>query len=135
MAAFGIDLYPCPCCGYRTLDRPGMNAICPICLWEDDIVQLRWPDWPGGANTDCLVDAQRAYAAMGACGIGAVPYVRASTADDEREPGWRPINPAADDFEPSGAQERGWPDDTTVLYWWRPTFWRNASRGAKSISA
>lgn len=28
--------YPCPCCGYLTLDERGGLEICPVCFWEDD---------------------------------------------------------------------------------------------------
>lgn len=31
-----IELYPCPCCGYRTLDEPSVFDICTVCWWEDD---------------------------------------------------------------------------------------------------
>jgi len=34
-------------------------------------------------------------------------------------PHWRPINPRQDTFEPRGVQLADWPDDRTVLYWWR----------------
>jgi Cysteine-rich CPCC len=46
------ELYPCPCCGYRTLPQEagGTYALCPICFWEDDGVQLDDPDYEGGAN-------------------------------------------------------------------------------------
>ncbi|MGE7915953.1 CPCC family cysteine-rich protein [Lysinibacillus xylanilyticus] len=27
--------YPCPCCGYKTIDSDGHYHICPICFWED----------------------------------------------------------------------------------------------------
>jgi hypothetical protein len=29
-------VYPCPCCGYLTLDERGAYEICPVCFWEDD---------------------------------------------------------------------------------------------------
>ena len=29
-------LFPCPCCGYRTLDHLGEYDICRVCWWEDD---------------------------------------------------------------------------------------------------
>ena len=46
---------------WRSLFRepPGSCDICPICFWEDDNVQLRWPDWAGGANTPALIESQR----------------------------------------------------------------------------
>jgi hypothetical protein len=28
--------YPCPCCGYLTLEERGGDEICPVCFWEDD---------------------------------------------------------------------------------------------------
>jgi hypothetical protein len=49
------DRYPCPCCGHVVFDEPpGSYAICPVCFWVDDPVQLRWPDWAGGANKPSL---------------------------------------------------------------------------------
>jgi hypothetical protein len=60
--------YPCPCCGHLTLgEPPGSYEGCPVCFWEDDVVQLRWPTWAGGANKPALIDAQRNFAAFGAC--------------------------------------------------------------------
>jgi hypothetical protein len=29
---------------------PGSYEICPVCFWDDDLVQLRWPTYAGGAN-------------------------------------------------------------------------------------
>lgn len=29
-------LESCPCCGRRTLGERSINAICPVCWWEDD---------------------------------------------------------------------------------------------------
>ncbi|MFH8387921.1 CPCC family cysteine-rich protein [Kitasatospora sp. NPDC018058] len=34
--------------------------MCPICFWEDDSVQFRWPFTPGGANRVSLAEAQGA---------------------------------------------------------------------------
>ena len=28
--------FPCPCCGYPTLDEPSGYEICELCNWEDD---------------------------------------------------------------------------------------------------
>lgn len=30
------SLYPCPCCGSRTLLERGAFEMCPVCWWEDD---------------------------------------------------------------------------------------------------
>jgi len=28
--------YPCPCCGFDTLDAAGISEVCRICFWEDE---------------------------------------------------------------------------------------------------
>jgi hypothetical protein len=61
------DVFPCPCRGHLTFDEnPGSYAICPVCFWEDDMVQLRWPDWSGGANKASLIAAQVNFTRIGA---------------------------------------------------------------------
>ncbi len=30
------NLWPCPCCGYKTLKERGQYEICSVCYWEDD---------------------------------------------------------------------------------------------------
>ncbi|MCT2585619.1 CPCC family cysteine-rich protein [Actinophytocola gossypii] len=119
--------YPCPCCGYTTFgEPPGSYEICQVCFWEDDAVQLRWPDWSGGANKPSLIDAQRAYAEHGATEFRFTGLVRRGTAPEPIDAGWRLIDLAVDDFEPRGSQAASWPDDRTTLYWWRPTYWRRS---------
>ena len=54
--------YKCPCCEQYTLDEPsGTYAICPICNWEDDPIQLENPEYAGGANNQSLVKARENY--------------------------------------------------------------------------
>jgi hypothetical protein len=61
-------VFPCPCCGYLTFsEKPGSYEICPICFWEDDQVQVRWPTLARGANKLSLAEAQKTFAAIGAC--------------------------------------------------------------------
>lgn len=31
-----VELEPCPCCGYRTLEKRNDFEICTVCWWEDD---------------------------------------------------------------------------------------------------
>jgi hypothetical protein len=110
----------CVCCGYRTLSEPpGSHEICPVCGWEDDVYQLRWPYRPGGANESSLIDAQQRFASLAADGEADRVGVRADVADFDREPFWRPINADRDRFEPRGGNLALWPEDRTVLYWWR----------------
>jgi hypothetical protein len=120
-----VPIFPCPCCGYLIHDEPpGSYGICPICRWEDDLVQLRRPLYAGGANKPSLIAAQRSYATLGAKSESAGPRGREARAGESVDGGFRPVNLAVDDFEPTGIQEAPWPDDRAVLYWWRPSFWR-----------
>jgi hypothetical protein len=113
-------MYPCVCCGHLTLDEPpGSHQICPVCFWEDDAVQLRWPDWAAGANRECLVDAQEYFRQVGACDPQSVRHVRQAEDSEPLDSSWRPIDPTRDRFEPRGVQLAAWPEDRTVLYWWR----------------
>ncbi|WP_211219403.1 CPCC family cysteine-rich protein [Enterococcus pallens] len=41
--------YRCHCCGYYTLIEDS-DDICPVCWWQDDIVQREDPDYGGGPN-------------------------------------------------------------------------------------
>ncbi len=60
--------YPCPVCGYLTLDEepPGTFNICPVCFWEDDSVQANDAGYRGGANVVSLNEAKANYASCGA---------------------------------------------------------------------
>ena len=59
--------FPCPCCGFLTLEEepPGTNEICPVCFWEDDLVQFENPThW--GANSVSLLEARQNFLRFGA---------------------------------------------------------------------
>lgn len=75
----------CECCGHRTLIDlcPGSYEICPVCFWEDDLVQARDPHFSGGANRPSLLDARRNYEMIGACEDRALPHVRKPMKDEE----------------------------------------------------
>ena len=121
--------FPCPCCGHRVFDhQPGFNQVCPICGWEDSLDQLRFPNMAGSANHVSLVEAQRNYQDYGASERRHRGCTRAPFANEPRDEQWRPIEPARDNLE---EPERGlkyadsYPyEDTTVLYYWRSTYWR-----------
>lgn len=55
------ELYPCPCCGVKEIYEPGSYEICEHCGWEDDPVQLKYPDTSRGANRMTLNEARQAY--------------------------------------------------------------------------
>jgi hypothetical protein len=121
--------FPCPCCGYLVFRmQPGGSERCPICLWEDDLAQLRFPRMPGSANHVSLEDAQHNFADCGAAERRNAGVVRAPLAGEARDQGWRPLDPALDNIEePQAGVSYGdsYPlADTTVLYYWRSTYWR-----------
>src|SRR5438876_11806083 len=99
MQRMSDSLFPCPCCGYLTSSGPESYDICPICFWEDDISQLRFPESGGGANQVPLIEAQANFDKFGASDDGARARVRSPRPDERRDPVWRTIDPAIDDFE------------------------------------
>jgi cysteine-rich CPCC protein len=123
--------YPCPCCGYLVFEEPpGSYSICHICWWEDDASQLRYPFSGGGANESSLIDAQRTFARIGSSHTNFARNVRGPTSAEVRDPGWRPLDIKTDAPErPVPGTDSGptYPDDLTVLYYWRPSYWRRTN--------
>ena len=121
--------YPCPCCGHLVFTQePGHHEVCPICLWEDDLAQLRFPLMTGMVNTAPLETAQRNYQSFGAAEKKNQGLTREPIEGEELEPGWRPLNLEIDNVEQprrgeNYAETYPW-RDTTVLYYWRNTYWR-----------
>ncbi len=121
--------YPCPCCGHLVFDQqPGNHERCPICLWEDDLAQLRFPTMPGSANAVSLQEGQENYREFGAAERRNRSLARPPLAEERQEAGWRPLDPSRDNVE-EPSRNVGYRDsyplaDTTVLYYWRITYWR-----------
>ncbi len=86
-------MYPCPCCGYLTLSEkpPGTYLICPICCWEDAMVE-----WEPGSNPISLRLAQRNFVEFGACEPEWLSYIRYPTESDRRIPNWQTLDEIAD---------------------------------------
>lgn len=80
-------MYPCPCCGYKTLPGRGDYDLCPVCRWEDEGGE---PWEYSGPNGQTLVEAQQEYLAERR------PYrlrpgkVRPPKRHESRDPDWRP---------------------------------------------
>ncbi len=76
--------YKCPCCGYYTFkERPnGCYSICPVCFWEDDLIQMNDEHYEGGANAVSLVQARKNFITFGACEEKMIPYVRKPKKDE-----------------------------------------------------
>ncbi len=121
--------YPCPCCGYLVFTtQPGSYQKCPICLWQDNLAQLRFPLMPNVANHVSLQQAQRNFEECGAAEKRNAGLPREPFDTEVRDEAWRPLDPQRDNIE---EPQRGidYADsypvrDTTVLYYWRPTYWR-----------
>jgi hypothetical protein len=124
----------CPCCGYIVFDEPpGSYAICPICFWEDDEVQLRFPTLEGGANQPSLIEAQKNFRKCGACEQRFTSNVRKPKRDERRDIEWRPVDRASDKFEPPFAPNEKfvpYPDDFMTLYYWKENYWRRSSKNS-----
>jgi len=61
-------LYRCECCGFYSLpeESAGSDNICPVCYWQDDLVQLEDINFEGGANGVSLNKARKNYALFAA---------------------------------------------------------------------
>jgi hypothetical protein len=122
-------LYPCPCCGYLTFeDLPGSFEICPICFWEDDLVQLAFPDMAGGANKCSLIEGQRNFASFGAWERRLIANSRQPRSDEDRDARWRPLDPSSDHHLQwhSRADHDLWQtvkDTRICLYYWLADYW------------
>jgi hypothetical protein len=110
------DKYPCPGCGFLVFEEPsGSYDICPICGWEDDHVQLRFPSMAGGANKDSLARHQQRW-------IKRLPLTVQERRGLRRDPTWRPLG--ADECQsPGDAPRTGMQyfdaacDDSPPYYW------------------
>ena len=62
MIVNGRVIFPhqCPVCKKYNFIEPFEE--CPVCLWNNDIVQEKHPDWGGCGNVMSLNEAKKAYA-------------------------------------------------------------------------
>jgi hypothetical protein len=83
---------------------------------------------PGSANTVSLRDAQENYRDFGAAERRNRGLTRTPVEGEPRESEWRPLDPGRDNVEEPArgvAYADSYPvRDTTVLYYWRATYWR-----------
>jgi hypothetical protein len=54
----------------------GTSEICPVCFWEDDLVQFNDPDYAGGANRVSLNEARQNFTKIGAVSEREKQFVR-----------------------------------------------------------
>jgi hypothetical protein len=82
----------------------------------------------GGVNDVSLKQAQQNYIDFGGCSRRKALEAQSPLPGRQRDEQWRPMDPQRDNPE---SPQRGedysvsYPfRDTTVLYYWRPTYWR-----------
>ena len=93
--------FACPCCGFLTMTGPrGSYDICPVCFWEDDLIQYLNPQCPGGANVMSLESARQNFAEFGASDRRHLQHVR--PAHPEETPDADPMRATADDVPSLG---------------------------------
>ena len=85
-----LKKYPCPVCGYHVFPGPsGTYEICPVCDWEDSLLQAQHPRMQGVANGFCIFgkqqfDYRRKWV---------LPQPGNDNEGLERDPGWRLLRP------------------------------------------
>lgn len=121
--------YTCPCCGYLTFaESPGSYEVCPICFWEDDALQLAFPDLVGGANKISLIEAQKNFLSQGASEARFSSNVRQPKTSDLRDSSWHPIDLKQNKFlKWSQKADRSYWDtiknrNDLVLYYWKQDY-------------
>jgi hypothetical protein len=78
------DRYPCPCCGYLTLEERGGDDICPVCFWEDDGQDDHDADEVrGGPNYELSLSVARSnFRRIGAASERVLTFVRPPQPDE-----------------------------------------------------
>ena len=109
--------YPCPACGFVVFtEPPGSYEICPVCGWEDDHVQLRYPALRGAANGQCLYEAQQGV-------LRRIPLAMRAYAGYRRASDWRPLEPEECSEPKTPLMKRGYfaaaLEDSPEYYWRR----------------
>lgn len=109
---------PCPACGFLTLppDHYGSYALCPLCDWEDDGLQLANPASAGGANRESLAEAQAQALVRSPLGSGEVRGF-------SRSRDWRPLTAIEIAAATAQREEKHWRNREIVepdrAYWRR----------------
>src|SRR5258708_14761450 len=89
-----VPRLPCPSCGFLVFNQlPGSFDFCPICLWQDDVVQLRFPDYAGGAHRPALMETQRKFSEFWGSQVPRPGGGRVPPEEDNRGPPSRPADP------------------------------------------
>jgi cysteine-rich CPCC protein len=112
-------LHPCPACGFLVFDQPaGSYDVCPVCDWEDDHVQLRYPGMRGGANRESLRQYQDRI-------LKRFPSDVQEAGEWQRDRSWRPVrdDECATERMPGSGTEyfEAVSEEAPPYYWQRST--------------
>lgn len=113
--------FPCASCGFLVFDEPvGSYDICPICDWEDDHVQLRYPRMGGGANRKSLLESQIEI-------LESIPAEIREHDGHIRHPNWRPLRYVDCVVESDGPKTgleyfQAATENPSPYYWDKPSF-------------
>jgi hypothetical protein len=84
-------------------------------------VQLRWPDFAGGANRPSLLEAQANFLKLGVSEERFAQHTRAPLEGEEPDPSWRPFDPGrdqVDEWRTGTEYGQTYEADTTSYYYW-----------------
>ena len=113
--------YTCVCCGHKVFDHLFDFEICPVCGWEDDPLQIRFP-LEKRANKVSLVEAQINFAKIGLLYEGFLNF--ADGKKYERDLKWRMFDKKDKvDEKEDDCNEIDYPIDMTRLYYWMDKYW------------
>ncbi len=116
-----IKKHTCVCCGHRVFDNLFNFEICPVCGWEDDPLQIRFP-LEKGSNRVCLVEAQVNFAKTGVLYKGFLNF--SDGKKYEKDPKWRAFDKKDKiELREDGINEIEYPTDMTKLYYWSEEYW------------
>lgn len=118
--------YTCPCCGYKVFDNPpGSFEQCPICFWEDEAFQLRYPR-EKGANKFSLVEAQNNFEDYKVSDPSLKIFVREPNINDKKDINWKKINLKKDKIAEKKEEDKEkiniYPTNLTRLYYWEENY-------------
>ena len=54
----------CPVCSEYQFEKEDNYEVCPVCEWENDGLQMKDPDYWGGANDESLNEYKAAWEAQ-----------------------------------------------------------------------
>jgi endogenous inhibitor of DNA gyrase (YacG/DUF329 family) len=107
--------HPCPACGYYVFSElDAQDEICPICSWQNDLVDLETMYEAMGPNKVSLEEAQQSFAKRGAVEDRFVTKVRPPMRNDLRDSKWRPLDRNKDTPRKINADSKKLAD----LYYW-----------------